>query len=76
MRRRHPIVLLEPRQPRRVVARKPHRAVRENPLRVRHVTDHFAQASSGWKDFPALVQWLGKCKVSGIPASPIINSLW
>ena len=40
------------------------------------VTDHFAQASSGWKDFPALVAWLGKCKVSGVPAAPIINSLW
>jgi hypothetical protein len=40
------------------------------------VTDHFQQASSGWKDFPALVQWLGKCKVSGIPASSVINSLW
>ena len=40
------------------------------------VTDHFQQASSGWPDFPALVAWLGKCKVSGIPASPVINSLW
>ena len=38
--------------------------------------DHFAQAQSGWKDFPALVQWLGKCKVLGTPASPVINSLW
>jgi hypothetical protein len=40
------------------------------------VTDHFAQAAANWKDFPALVNWLGKCKVSGIPAAPIINSLW
>lgn len=40
------------------------------------VTDHFSQAASSWKDFPALVQWLGKCKVSGVPAAPIINSLW
>jgi hypothetical protein len=40
------------------------------------VTDHFAQAASGWPDFPALVQWLGKCKVSGVPAIPIVNSLW
>lgn len=39
-------------------------------------TDHFQQASSGWKDFPALVQWLGKCKVSGVPSAPVINSLW
>ena len=40
------------------------------------VTDHFQQASSGWPDFPGLVAWLGKCKVSGVPAAPIINSLW
>jgi len=40
------------------------------------VTDHFAQAASGWPDFTGLVQWLGKCKVSGVPAIPIVNSLW
>jgi hypothetical protein len=40
------------------------------------VTDHFQQASSGWKDFPGLLQWLSKCKVSGVPAAPVINSLW
>ena len=40
------------------------------------VTDHFQQASSGWQDFPALVKWLEKCKVSGVPAARIINSLW
>ncbi len=40
------------------------------------VTDHFQMAMSGWEDFPALVEWLGKCEVKGSPASPIINSLW
>ena len=40
------------------------------------VADHFDQAASGWQDFPALVKWLEKCKVSGVPAAPIINSLW
>ena len=40
------------------------------------VADHFQQAASGWQDFPALVKWLEKCKVSGVPAAPIINSLW
>ncbi|HSE63632.1 MAG TPA: hypothetical protein VLG15_08495 [Thermoanaerobaculia bacterium] len=40
------------------------------------VTDHFSQGASSWKDFPALVQWLSKCKVSGVPAARIINSLW
>ena len=40
------------------------------------VSDHFAQAMSGWKDFPALGQWLGKCKVTGAPAARILHSLW
>lgn len=40
------------------------------------VTDHFAQALASWKDFPALGTWLQKCKVTGVPAAPIINSLW
>jgi hypothetical protein len=40
------------------------------------VTDHFQQAAAGWQDFPALVKWLEKCKVSGVPAATIINSLW
>lgn len=40
------------------------------------VTDHFQQAAASWPDFPALVKWLEKCKVSGAPAAPIINSLW
>jgi hypothetical protein len=38
--------------------------------------DHFAQAASNWKDYPKLVEWLGKCKVSGTPAAKIFNSLW
>jgi len=40
------------------------------------VGDHFEQAMSSWQDFPALVEWLGKCKVTGFPAGPISNSLW
>ena len=40
------------------------------------VADHFKQASSSWKEFPALVKWIEKCKVTGVPAAPIINSLW
>jgi quinol monooxygenase YgiN len=40
------------------------------------VADHFQQASTTWKDFPALGQWLEKCKVTGVAAAPIINSLW
>ncbi len=40
------------------------------------VTDHFQQATSGWKDFSALVQWMQKCKVTAVPAAPVFNSLW
>lgn len=40
------------------------------------VTDHFQQAMASWQDFPALGNWLQKCKVTGVAAAPIINSLW
>ena len=40
------------------------------------VADHFEKAQASWKDFPALVKWLEKCKVTGVAAAPIINSLW
>lgn len=40
------------------------------------VADHFQQAESSWQDFPALVKWMEKCSVTGLPAAPIINSLW
>lgn len=33
------------------------------------VADHFKQAGESWKDFPALGQWLGKCKVTAVPAA-------
>jgi len=40
------------------------------------VADHFQQADASWPDFPAVRAWLGKCKVTGVAAAPIINSLW
>ena len=40
------------------------------------VTDHFKQAAESWKHFPALGQWFEKCKITAVPAEPIINSLW
>ncbi len=40
------------------------------------VADHFQQAGDNWQDFPALGDWLAKCTVTGVPAAPIINSLW
>lgn len=40
------------------------------------VADHFQMSESSWPDFPALMKWLEKCTVTGLPAAPIINSLW
>jgi hypothetical protein len=44
--------------------------------RLASVADHLEQASSNWQDFPALTQWLEKCKVTAVPAAPVFNSLW
>jgi hypothetical protein len=40
------------------------------------VADHFQMSQSSWQDFPALLKWVEKCKVTVLPAAPIINSLW
>ena len=40
------------------------------------VADHFQQAAASWKDFPALGEWMAKCKVTMVAAAPITNSLW
>jgi len=48
----------------------------QKPASWTGVKDHFAQAMEGWKDFPALRDWLGKCKVAGVPAARIVSSLW
>ena len=40
------------------------------------VADHFEQAMSSWQDFPAFGAWLGKCKLTAVPAAPIFNSFW
>ena len=40
------------------------------------VAHHFQQAMANWQDFPALVKWLEKCKVTIVPAATIFNSLW
>jgi hypothetical protein len=39
------------------------------------VADHFQKAMSGWAEFQAFVTFMKKCKVSGIPANSIFNSL-
>jgi hypothetical protein len=43
---------------------------------VAGVADHFQQTTASWKDFPAIAQWMEKCKVTFVPAASIINSLW
>jgi hypothetical protein len=40
------------------------------------IADHFQQAMTTWDEFPALGEWLGKCKLHGAPIAPIFNSLW
>ena len=40
------------------------------------VVNHFEEAQASWSDFPALVEWIGKCDVAGVPAARIVNSLW
>jgi len=40
------------------------------------VADHFQQAQGSWQEFPALLKWMEKCKVTGVPASSIVQSLW
>jgi hypothetical protein len=40
------------------------------------VADHIQQSMASWKDFPALGQWMEKCRVTIVAAAPIINSLW
>jgi hypothetical protein len=40
------------------------------------VADHFQQAEASWADFPAVLEWMGQCSVSGAAAAPILNSLW
>lgn len=40
------------------------------------VADHFQQSAANWQEFPALLKWMEKCKLTGLPAAPIINSLW
>ena len=40
------------------------------------VADHFEQAQATWLDFPAMLKWMEKCKVTVVPAASIFNSLW
>jgi hypothetical protein len=39
------------------------------------VLDHLEQTMS-WGDFPAMLKWMEKCKVTFVSAASIFNSLW
>jgi hypothetical protein len=39
------------------------------------VVDHL-EMSQSWKDFPAAIKWIEKCKLTGVAGAPIVNSLW
>ncbi|MFN2440246.1 MAG: hypothetical protein ABR503_13670 [Chitinophagaceae bacterium] len=38
--------------------------------------DHWQQAQENWADFSAMLDWLGKCKVTMVNGAGIIHSLW
>ena len=40
------------------------------------VIDHFKQGNENWADVQAFIDWLGKCKITLVPAASIFNSLW
>ncbi len=40
------------------------------------VKDHYQQAASGWKEFKAFGDWLGRCDVKIASGATIVNSLW
>ncbi|MBA3753612.1 MAG: hypothetical protein H0X01_05635 [Nitrospira sp.] len=39
------------------------------------LADHWKQSSS-WEDFPALMAWASKCKVTTAHGAPVVHSLW
>jgi len=38
--------------------------------------DHWQQAQTSWPDFGAMLNWLGKCKVTMVNGAGIEHSLW
>ncbi len=40
------------------------------------VDDHWQQASEGWADFGTFLEWAGKCQVTTLHGSPVVQSLW
>lgn len=40
------------------------------------VEDHWKQAAEGWEKLSELLEWGGKCKVTTLHGSQVIQSLW
>ena len=40
------------------------------------VDDHWQQAAESWADFTTFVEWAGKCQVTTLHGSPVVQSLW
>jgi hypothetical protein len=40
------------------------------------IVDHWEQTRGSWGDFPAILKWMEKCKVTFVTAASIVNSLW
>ena len=40
------------------------------------VDDHWQQAPESWADFGAFVECAGKCQVTSLHGSPVVQSLW
>ena len=40
------------------------------------VADHWSQAVENWQDINALMDWAGKCTVTTVHGSPVVQSLW
>ena len=40
------------------------------------VGDHWKRAVESWNDMSAIMEWAGKCKVTTLHGSPVVQSLW
>lgn len=40
------------------------------------VADHWGQAVASWEDMSAIMDWAGKCTVTTVHGSPVVQSLW
>ncbi len=40
------------------------------------VDDHWQRAQESWPDFSAFLEWAGKCQLTSLHGSPVVQSLW